>query len=412
MYKRIINVLKNTGPGPLIAAAFIGPGTVTLCTISGAYYGMSLLWAVLFSILAAIILQEMSVRLGIITQKSIPQLLREEIKNPLLKALIFSLILSAILIGNTAYEAGNISGGVLGLETLIGKWDLSLGRFHLNLISVAMGLIAFCVLYVGSYKLLERGLIFLVLLMSISFLTTALLTKPNLLDIANGLFSFTAPKGSFLTIIGLVGTTIVPYNLFLHSSLVKEKWRKKSDLKFARKDMVIAMCVGGLISLSIIITAAAASPMNTAENAADLAIGLEPIFGSFAKYFLGIGLFAAGLTSAITAPLAAAYVASECFGWNTKLKSMQFRSVWISVLMLGVLVSSMGIELITIIQFAQVTNGIILPLIAGILLWIMNKASVFGTYKNSLIQNLLGLLIVFLTLFLGLKSILSVFNLL
>ena len=412
MYKRIINVLKNTGPGPLIAAAFIGPGTVTLCTISGAYYGMSLLWAVLFSILAAIILQEMSVRLGIITQKSIPQLLREEIKNPLLKALIFSLILSAILIGNTAYEAGNISGGVLGLETLIGKWDLSLGRFHLNLISVAMGLIAFCVLYVGSYKLLERGLIFLVLLMSISFLTTALLTKPNLLDIANGLFSFTAPKGSFLTIIGLVGTTIVPYNLFLHSSLVKEKWRKKSDLKFARKDMVIAMCVGGLISLSIIITAAAASPMNTAENAADLAIGLEPIFGSFAKYFLGIGLFAAGLTSAITAPLAAAYVASECFGWNTKLKSMQFRSVWISVLMLGVLVSSMGIKLITIIQFAQVTNGIILPLIAGVLLWIMNKASVFGTYKNSLIQNLLGLLIVFLTLFLGLKSILSVFNLL
>lgn len=411
MYKRIINVLKNTGPGPLIAAAFIGPGTVTLCTISGAYYGMSLLWAVLFSILAAIILQEMSVRLGIITQKSIPQLLREEIKNPLLKALIFSLILSAILIGNTAYEAGNISGGVLGLETLIGKWDLSLGRFHLNLISVAMGLIAFCVLYVGSYKLLERGLIFLVLLMSISFLTTALLTKPNLLDIANGLFSFTAPKGSFLTIIGLVGTTIVPYNLFLHSSLVKEKWRKKSDLNFARKDMVIAMCVGGLISLSIIITAAA-SPMNTAENAADLAIGLEPIFGSFAKYFLGIGLFAAGLTSAITAPLAAAYVASECFGWNTKLKSMQFRSVWISVLMLGVLVSSMGIKLITIIQFAQVTNGIILPLIAGILLWIMNKASVFGTYKNSLIQNLLGLLIVFLTLFLGLKSILSVFNLL
>ena len=91
---------------------------------------------------------------------------------------------------------------------------------------------------------------------------------------------------------------------------------------------------------------------------------------------------------------------------------MQFRSVWISVLMLGVLVSSMGIKLITIIQFAQVTNGIILPLIAGILLWIMNKASVFGTYKNSLIQNLLGLLIVYLTLFLGLKSILSVFNLL
>ena len=99
MYKRIINVLKNTGPGPLIAAAFIGPGTVTLCTISGAYYGMSLLWAVLFSILAAIILQEMSVRLGIITQKSIPQLLREEIKNP-----VFGLAY-ALCIGYTFYQA-------------------------------------------------------------------------------------------------------------------------------------------------------------------------------------------------------------------------------------------------------------------------------------------------------------------
>ena len=108
----IRNWFKNIGPGPLVAAAFIGPGTVTVCTIAGVTHGFTLLWAMLLSIIATIVLQEMSARLGVISQKGLSEVIRTEISNPFFKILAVVLILSAIVIGNAAYEAGNISGGV------------------------------------------------------------------------------------------------------------------------------------------------------------------------------------------------------------------------------------------------------------------------------------------------------------
>jgi len=105
----IRNWFKNIGPGPLVAAAFIGPGTVTVCTLAGVNFGFSLLWAMLLSILATIVLQEMSARMGIISQKGLSEVIRSEISNPIFRTLAIVLILSAIVIGNAAYEAGNIS---------------------------------------------------------------------------------------------------------------------------------------------------------------------------------------------------------------------------------------------------------------------------------------------------------------
>lgn len=404
------NWFKNIGPGPLIAAAFIGPGTVTLCTLAGVNFGFNLLWAMLLSIIATIVLQEMAARLGIISQKGLSEVIKQEIKNPIFKKLIIALILSAIVIGNASYEAGNISGGILGLETIFGQWIVKNSYFSINLMSILVGMIAFAMLYVGSYKFLEKALISFVILMSLSFFITAIITKPNLLEIINGLLIPKLPEQSLLIVIGLIGTTVVPYNLFLHASLVKEKWKTKEDLHFAKRDTVIAILLGGFISIAIIISAAAIS-IKEVSNAADLALGLAPLYGDFAKYFLSIGLFAAGITSAITAPLAAAYVAKECFGWQANLKSTRFRAVWMTILILGVIFSSVGIKPIEIIKFAQVANGLLLPIITAILVWIMNKKSVLGDFTNSKMQNAIGFFIFLITLFLGIKMILKVFNL-
>ncbi len=406
----IKNWFKNIGPGPLVAAAFIGPGTVTLCTIAGVNFGYALLWAMALSIIATITLQEMSARLGIITQKGLSEVIRTEIKHPIFRKLIIVLVLSAIVIGNAAYEAGNISGSVLGLETVFKNYSLELGSLSINLLSIIIGLVAFVLLYLGNYKVLEKVLVALVILMSIAFLITAILTKPNLADIFKGIFIPSTPTDSILTIVGLIGTTVVPYNLFLHASLVKEKWNQQSDLKYARKDTIVAVVLGGLVSMCIIISAAAIQnqPVN---SAADLALGLEPLFGSYAKYFLAIGLFAAGITSTITAALAAAYVATGCLGWKTELKSGKFRAVWMLILFLGVLFSSLGIKPIEIIKFAQAANGMLLPVIAGFLLWIMNRKSVLGDFKNTKLQNSIGFIILAVTIFLGLKSIFKVFEL-
>ena len=402
-------LFKNLGPGPLIAAAFIGPGTVTLCSLAGVKFVMSLLWTLLIAVLASITLQSMAVKIGIIGKKSITEALKDEISNPVIKYIIITLIFMTILIGNTAYEAGNISGAVMGLETLFGQIKIDFKDFSLNIHAIIIGLLAGALLWIGKYRIIERCLIGLVIIMSISFLFTAIATRPSLLSVLSGLFSFKAPAGSLLTIIGLVGTTIVPYNLFLHAELVKEKWNDKGDLKFALKDLIIALGLGGLISLSIVITASSinATDINTVG---DLALGLESVFGTFSRQFLAIGLFAAGITSTITAPLAAAYVVCGCFGLSTNLQSNYFKFIWLSIILFGVFFSATGLKLITIIQFAQITNGILLPIMVGLLLWMMNKSSLLGNFKNNNLQNAIGFIIIVVSLFLSLRTLFLIFQ--
>jgi len=373
--------IKNIGPGTLVAAAFIGPGTVTVCTKAGVQFGYSLLWAMLLSIIATIVLQEMAARTGIITQKGLAEVIKEQITSPLLRNLAIFLILGAIVIGNAAYEAGNISGAALGMQVF--------GEANAVVYPILIGAIAFIVLFIGNYKVLERSLVTLVLLMSISFLITAILTKPDILAILKGTFTPTIPEGNILIIIGLIGTTVVPYNLFLHASLVKEKWKTKEDLSIAKKDTMISIVLGGIVSMAIIV-AATATTGGDITNAFDLAKGLEPLYGEYAKYLLGIGLFAAGITSAITAPLAAAYVAKSCFGWKGTLKDNRFRVVWAIILLLGVVFSSLKFNPVEVITFAQVANGLLLPIVAIFLVWIVNKTNVLGKYKNSLFQNILA----------------------
>ncbi len=404
------NWFKNIGPGPLVAAAFIGPGTVTVCTLAGVSFGFALLWAMVVSTIATIVLQEMAARLGIISQKGLAEIIRTEIKHPVIKVGAIILILSAIVIGNAAYEAGNITGAVLGLEAGFGTPTITFANLSINYLSVIIGGIAFGVLYYGNYKILERVLIGLVILMSLAFLITAVITKPDILQVLKGAFVPSFPKDSTLTIIALIGTTVVPYNLFLHASLVKEKWQHTSDLKLARKDTVIAVALGGIVSMCVIMSSAAVKTQDIA-NTADLAKGLEPLFGSLSTYVLGIGLFAAGITSAITAPLAAAYVTCGCLNWSSDFKSIKFRFVWMCIILLGMVFSSLNIKPIDVITFAQAANGILLPIIAGFLLWIMNKTSILGPYKNNIWQNIFGLIIVLISLLLSLTTLNKVFGL-
>ncbi|WP_291965823.1 Nramp family divalent metal transporter [Maribacter sp.] len=397
-------MFKKLGPGVLVAAAFIGPGTVTACTLAGVNFGFSLLWAMLLSIIATYILQEMSARLGIVTQKGLADVIKQELHNPLIRNSVIVLIFSAIIIGNASYEAGNIGGATLGMEALFG---MEYGHLY----PFILGSLAFLLLYLGSYKALEKVFIVLVLIMSLSFVMTAILTKPDMWELHKGLLIPTVPEKGILTIIALVGTTVVPYNLFLHAALVSEKWKSKDDLKLAKRDTLVSIILGGLVSISIIISAAA---INSSEvnNVIDMAKALEPLYGSAALYFLGIGMCAAGITSAITAPLAAAYVANSCFGWNAEFKDAKFRMIWMIILGLGVFFLSFGIKPIEIIKFAQITNGLLLPVIAVFLLWVVNRAGVMGKYKNTMLQNVFGGLIILLSVLLGAKSILTVLGVL
>lgn len=400
-----MNRLRNLGPGLLVTAAFIGPGTVTTASVAGASTGYAILWAIVFSIFATIVLQEMSARLGVVSREGLGEALRTTFDNPAIKLAAIILVVTAIGFGNAAFETGNITGAALGLETLSG--------ISPQIWAIAVGIVAFALLASGAYKLIERVLVALVIVMSVVFILTAIIViRPS--DVGNilaGAFVPTIPEGALITVVALIGTTVVPYNLFLHASSVQEKWPEsvptREALAESRTDTTISIVLGGIITVAILATGAAAFFGTGTEitDAGQMAEQLEPLLGAFAKYFFAIGILAAGVTSAITAPLAAAYATSGALGWERNLRSMKFRAVWAVVLVVGTVLAALGTNPVAAIVFAQTANGVLLPIIAVFLLFVMNRSDLLGEFKNGTVGNILGVVIVVFAAALGIRTI-------
>ncbi|UCC71723.1 MAG: Nramp family divalent metal transporter [Gemmatimonadota bacterium] len=385
------------GPGAIVAAAFIGPGTVTTATVAGASYGYALIWALAFSVFAALVLQEMSARLGVVGGMGLGEAMRRRFAGT---GRLFSagLVIGAILIGNAAYETGNLLGGSLGLEALLGGSG--------QLWGVGLGAVAFALLWSGRYKWVERVLVGMVAVMGAVFLSTAIAMRPDALGLMRGLVpGALADRRAMLMALGLVGTTVVPYNLFLHASAVRERWSGAKDLAPARADTAVSVSLGGVISIAVLVTAAALPATLRVSSAGDMAQALEPLLGRWAGAFFACGLLAAGLSSAITAPLAAAYATCGVLGWDSDLRSTKARSVWIPVLLAGVVFALLAVRPIAAIIFAQAANGVLLPVVAGFLLFLANDSGLLGSWTNGRASNLLGGLAVLIAAVLGIRSL-------
>jgi NRAMP (natural resistance-associated macrophage protein)-like metal ion transporter len=402
MKKDFVERLKTMGPAAIVTAAFIGPGTVTTCSLAGASFGYLLLWAMVFSIMATIVLQEMSARLGIVTRLGLGEALRNQFDNQVVKYISIFLVISAIGIGCAAFETGNILGGALGLESITG--------LSMNIWGPLMGIGAMILLYTGSYKIIEKVLIGLVVLMSFAFISTAIIIGPHLGEIFKGMFIPSVPKGSAVLVIALIGTTVVPYNLFLHASAVQERWKDAGGLGEARSDIFISIILGGIISMAIVITASVTffGSQVVIKSVKEMAMQLEPLLGPWAKYFFAFGLFSAGLSSAITAPLGAAYAISGALGWEKNFNDKKFKMIWMVVLLIGIVFSAIGLKPLKVILFAQAANGILLPIVAVFLLYLMNNKKRLQEYVNKSVANILGCIVVLVTIGLGMISILKV----
>jgi Mn2+/Fe2+ NRAMP family transporter len=393
------------GPGLLVTAAFIGPGTITTASSAGAHFGFALLWALLFSIIATYVLQEMSARLGLATRAGLAEAMRAHFSSPVLGKLAVVLVVLAIGVGNAAYEAGNIAGASLALSTVSG-----IGNAFW---SVVIGLGAALLLASGRYAILEGVLIVLVLVMSVVFVLAAVVIGPSPGDLLRGLLRPTLPEGSVMVAIALIGTTVVPYNLFLHANAVREKWPAHLPLEQAihesRLDSALSIGLGGLITLAIVSTAATAFfGTGVAFDGSSLALQLEPLLGPAAHTIFAAGLFAGGLTSAITAPLAASYAVCGALGWSSRMTAPGFRLVWIGVLVTGTLFAAFGTRPLSAILLAQMANGLLLPVVAVFLLLVMNSRALLGTQANRWPGNLLGGAVVAVAVGLGGLKILDV----
>lgn len=389
--------IPRIGPGAIVTAAFIGPGTVTTCLRAGVDFRYALLWALVFATVGTIVFQEMAARLGVVAEIGLGEAIRRRFdRQRMLYWFAAALVVGAIGLGNAAYQTGNLLGAASGLQIL--------GGGRTSWWGLAVGLLASLFLWRGSYRLLERLLVTLVILMSVVFIATAIAVVHDTGDLLAGLVVPRLPEGSDLVALALIGTTIVPYNLFLHSNAVRERWRGAERLGDARADLGIAIVLGGLISMAILITGAAQFGA-AIDSPAQMAVMLEPVLGRWATTFFAIGFFAAGMTSAITAPMAAAYAVSGVLGWVQDLRSPLVRLVWMTVMAIGVGFTLTDVQPVPAILFAQAANAVLLPAIAIFLMIVMNDRRQLKGSTNGVLANVMGVAIVALTMLLSAVSV-------
>ena len=393
MLSKGIQILKALGPGMIITASFIGPGTVTTMTQSGAGFGYSLLWAVVFSVIATIVVQEMIIRLSLVTREGLGEAIQSLLQHKVGKFILVWFILIVVTLGCAAYISGDLIGTSLGAAYLL----------HLpkHVVAPIIGIIILLIGVLGNYDFLEKFMIVLMVIMGLIFITTMILVQPDVGAIFKGALVPTVPNGSMLTVIALIGTTVVPYNFFIHSTAVHERFHSIKALRFARWDTVLSITIGGIISAAILISAATLIRGEEVSSVIQLARPLEPILGQAAPYAMSIGLFAAGLSSALASPTGAAATISSLLGWKGGMSSKKYKTVFACIIIVGIISSALGFEPLQVVLVAQALNGMILPIVAIVIFIIVNRRGLLGDYVNNWKWNVIGGLVVAVITFLG-----------
>lgn len=326
---------------------------MTTCSKAGSTFGLQLLWALTFSTLATIILQEAAARITIASGKNLGEILALKYRRAgWLKALLFGMV----AFGCAAYQAGNILGAVSGLLLV---FDVSQ-----QLLVLLLGMLAAALLWAGTIRIIATVLAAVVFCMGLAFLVVAVQSSVSLTDAVGHALLPAFPENAALLVIGLVGTTVVPYNLFLASGISRGQ-----DVREMRFGISLAVLIGGVISMAILL---AGTQIAGEFSFQALAAALRTGLGEGAGVLFAFGLFAAGASSAVTAPLAAAITGQSLLGGDDKrwsVKSVRFRLVWAMVLGVGLGFGLSEVKPIPAIIAAQAINGVLLPVVA-VFLWL------------------------------------------
>jgi len=373
----------------VIAAAFIGPGTVTTAASAGASFQYQLIWAMVFSTIACLVLQEAAARVAIVTGHS----LGAAIRNRFQSSGVVWVIACSILLGCIAYEAGNILGAISGIALL-------LSGVPIWIFTLLIGFISFMVLWWGKSSFVANFLGMIVAIMGLAFFVAAFTGEIEWKAMAAGTFLPSIPDEGILITLGLIGTTIVPYNIFLGSSLAKGQ-----SLPDMRKGLAASIILGGLISIAVIMIGA---QLCEAFSFGKLYEHLKFNNGPIMAWLFAVGLFAAGFTSTITASLAGALTIKSVHprGESWSERSASYRSIWLIVIIIGVGVGVSDVRPIPVIILAQAANGLILPLLTFVI-WVIVNSSVMGREKNGIVTNALMAITLTVTTVLGLLNVIK-----
>ncbi|MFD2101473.1 Nramp family divalent metal transporter [Flagellimonas iocasae] len=387
MIKQLKRFIKMVGPGFIMAAVVLGPGSIAISSKIGATMGYSFLWVVLIAAIFMIGYTNMSTRFGALHKQSILGLIAEKYGRWFSVVIGISSFLAAL-----SFQFGNNLGAGMGMETLTGIED---GYWLFIFTPLAILLIFFSK---NLYKALEKMMMVMVILMIAAFAINLFFIKPDLTSVASGFVPNKFPMESFNALIALVGTTFSLNGALYQSYLVQSKgWQLKDKAKGIR-DTNLGVFLLATISILVIITAAATlKPLGISVNsAADMAIQLEAILGSYAKYIFALGFISAAFSSLVVNAVIGGGLLSDGLGLGKSMNEKMPKLFTILILVVGMFVAIyvanyMGDPVYSLI-LAQASSMLSVPLIAIGLLMIINNKAVMGKYKNSLFQNVIGLL--------------------
>lgn len=340
----------------IISAAFIGPGSVTTAVAAGSLYQLDLMWAVTFSIAACIALQEVAARITIASGLNVGQALVRLFGNRTGKYLQWFLGIGVIG-GCAAYEAGNIVGAVAGFQLMTGMEAV--------VATIVVTGACFLVLWNNNPSWIFNLMAFLVALMGVAFCALAVTQRFPIGYALQASIVPVVPSGSHLTILALVGTTVVPYNIFLGSGISEGQ-----TVPVMRVGLIISILLGGLITAAILIAGTTITDFSSFES---LYTELATKVGKAGAIALALGLFGAGFASAITSPYAAAIITRTVFEARNERTA---RLVWMGVLLTGFVIGISGLKPIPVIVVVQAVNGFILPFMVIFLVLVINDPAI------------------------------------
>ncbi|MBF0328524.1 MAG: Nramp family divalent metal transporter [Nitrospirae bacterium] len=381
-WKRFLLFFAVMGPGIITANIDNDASGITTYSVAGARFGYNLLWTLIPTTIALVVIQEMVARMGVITGKGLSDLIRE---NYGVKTAFFMMI--GLLIANFGNTVANFAGWAASMEIL------GLSKY----VMVPIGAISIWILVTkGSYRSVERILLFACLIY-IGYVISGVLAKPDWGDVAK---SMLVPKVQWnseyiMLSIAIIGTTITPWMQFYLQSSIAEKGIKKEDYKASRLDVVVGCLITDIISFFIITACGALLfPHGIRINeASEAAIALKPLAGDYASLIFAVSLANASLLGTIIVPLATAYYVCEAMGWEAGInktfkEAPQFMWIYtLTIVFSALLVLTPGAPLVSMMVLSAFINGILLPFVLVYAIALVNNTKLMGEYTNPRFYN-------------------------
>lgn len=386
MLKKISVLSKYLGPAFIVSVAYIDPGNFATNISGGSQFNLSLVWVILWSNLMAIFLQSMSAKLGIATDRNLPQMCGKVFSR---RTNWFFWVVAEL--AAMATDLAEFLGGTLGLYLL----------FHIPmpLAGLITAGLTFLIVYFSKYgqRIVEIIIGILVSVISISYGLELFLAKP---DWAGAGYHVLVPEiqnGAALMIaVGMLGATVMPHVIYLHSQLVqcrngtKDINEKKKHLKMERIDITVAMNIAFIVNAAMVVVSASVffrngMVVNTIEQAHK---SLSPLLGELSGAVFGVALLASGLSSSAVGTMAGQTIMQGFV--NLKISDTVTRIV---TMLPGMIIIILGINAMQALILSQVMLSFVLPVAIIPMLLITGKKDLMGEFVNKPFTKILGWII-------------------